>query len=487
MRQLIQSHSENLPSRRRIPAKKKTTLRRIVRCFVCGFGLALLLFLAANWTARLRFQSLVNARHRAGERVLLEDFQTAFLPDSQNAATYLEQAASCFKVDEMQPWVYYGVSHYELPESARDAVRQIFSEHPEILPLLRRADSCQKADWHVQWRSPVFESVDLKFIKRQGVLGQVLYPYGVYQHELGNDSAALECVEHLLAIARAIDQQPGFATHRAACSFDEHAAHLCLRVSLKGSSAPATNNAESEGFKRIATKLIKELADDDSRIWCAKQTWLEDRMQSVDIFLDPGAPAVLEFTSEGLRYWAAMNEISMYEGMVRASQEKRWSDAKNLYASMKQTPKFTVFDETFPPLDRLQPQFEAMTVRHAAAIALALRLYAEEHEGKYPSQLQALVPRYLRSLPSDPFGAPGDSLKYLSGDSPAVYSVSYDGIDSGGDRTAQRDPEGGPTFSPWKSRDAVFPLGGALLPADQFPKEVVIPPILGMSLWRGPH
>ena len=487
MRQTITSGSDNSTTRRRIPAKRKITVRAVVRCLVFALGFALLLLLAASWTARLRFQALVNERHRAGERVVLEDFQTAPLPDDQNAATYLERAANCFTLDSMLPWVYYGISHYELPDSARSTVRQIFSEHPEILQLLRQADSCDKADWHQHFRSPVFKSVYLKFIKRQGVLGQVLYPYGVDQHELGNDLAALECVEHLLTIARAIDQLPDFGSHCAGCSFDEYAAQLCLRVSPKLPSAAATSNLERDEFNRLAKKLIAEFLDDDSRIYRAKQAWFEHRMQMVDGRLNPGASAVIRFVDGPYLYWGAREEIPCYDALLCACQTKRWNDARDIYRSRAEEAKFTLFDEYSPPFNGLRPQFESMTARHAAAIALALRLYADDHDGQYPADLQSLVPRYLSSIPSDSFGAPGAPLKYLPGTRPAIYSVSYDGIDSHGDRSAWKDPGGGPRFNPWEARDAVFPLGGTLLPADQLPEKVVLRPRGVVRAWHGPH
>lgn len=490
MKKTIPSDSVNRAARRRIPAKRKITVRAVVRCFAFGFGLALLLLLAANWTARLRFRALVNERHRAGERVVLEDFQTAPLPGDQNAATYLERAANCFTLDPMLPWVYYGVSHYKLPDSARNTVREIFSEHPEILPLLRHADSCERADWHRPFRSPVFQSVDYSLIKRQDLLGQILYPYGVDQHELGHDSAALDCVEHLLTIARAIDQQPGFPSHRAACSFDEYAAQLCLRISLKirsQQSASPPDIAEQLRFKLIAERLIAEFLDDDARMWRARQAWFEDRMESADMFLSAEASASTRFTSEWLRYWAASDDIPRYDPLLCASQEKRWDGARDVYARFSQAAKSNGFDLTSPPLNRLQSQFESMTARHAAAIVLALRLYADDNAGQFPPDLQSLVPRYLHAIPSDPFGAPAAQLKYLPGNRPAVYSVSYDGIDSHGDRTAWKDPDGGPRFNPWESRDAVFPLGGTLLPADQLPGRVVLRPRGVVRAWHGPH
>jgi hypothetical protein len=99
-----------------------------------------------------------------------------------------------------------------------------------------------------------------------------------------------------------------------------------------------------------------------------------------------------------------------------------------------------------------------LTTARAAAVALALRLYAAEHGGETPATLGELVPRYLKAVPADPFAADGRPLRYVRGEQTVVYSVSEDGVDDGGDAAMpagqrERDPV-------WTPRDAVFPLTG---------------------------
>src|SRR5205823_13641584 len=47
--------------------------------------------------------------------------------------------------------------------------------------------------------------------------------------------------------------------------------------------------------------------------------------------------------------------------------------------------------------------FRVIANRRAAAILLALRLYALDHDGRLPEALEELVPKYLPQLPADPF------------------------------------------------------------------------------------
>ncbi|MDX9911263.1 MAG: hypothetical protein RBS39_05485 [Phycisphaerales bacterium] len=73
------------------------------------------------------------------------------------------------------------------------------------------------------------------------------------------------------------------------------------------------------------------------------------------------------------------------------------------------------------------------TTRHAALIAIALELYRREH-GAYPASLDALAPRFLPSVPRDPFD--GQPLRYELRDGVAcVWSIGADRKDDGGQPT----------------------------------------------------
>jgi hypothetical protein len=113
-----------------------------------------------------------------------------------------------------------------------------------------------------------------------------------------------------------------------------------------------------------------------------------------------------------------------------------------------------------PAFDRYVLQhYRGKTDRRLAATALALRLYAADHDGTYPKSLDALVPGYLPSLPLDPFAAGGRPLLYSAADpsAPVVYSVSENGVDDGGStvpKVARRTPLSGR----WDKQDAVLEM-----------------------------
>ena len=65
-----------------------------------------------------------------------------------------------------------------------------------------------------------------------------------------------------------------------------------------------------------------------------------------------------------------------------------------------------------------------------AATQLAIRWYTRDHEGRLPPTLDALVPKYLPSVPPDLFASAGARIKYVpAATQPFVYSVGDNGVD----------------------------------------------------------
>jgi hypothetical protein len=96
--------------------------------------------------------------------------------------------------------------------------------------------------------------------------------------------------------------------------------------------------------------------------------------------------------------------------------------------------------------------------RRAAAILLALQLYAVDHHGQLPKSLAELIPAYLPILPDDPFAAPGRPFGYVAtGNIPYIYSLGPDGVD-------ERSSNGwSPDWTTFSSRnkwpDHPYPIG----------------------------
>lgn len=84
----------------------------------------------------------------------------------------------------------------------------------------------------------------------------------------------------------------------------------------------------------------------------------------------------------------------------------------------------TVFSTSAPPLDTPRQRLEACE-QNLREIATALDLYAAANGGRYPPRLSALVPRYLKQIPTCP-AAHRDtySASYGVGDHPPRFSIA---------------------------------------------------------------
>jgi hypothetical protein len=114
-----------------------------------------------------------------------------------------------------------------------------------------------------------------------------------------------------------------------------------------------------------------------------------------------------------------------------------------------------------PSLSRaIEYDMKARAERRLSAAALAVRLYQVGHDGLFPPSLDALVPQYLPSVPTDPFNANGKPLRYVilpgalpdGRHRPLVYSVGLDGSDDTATRGAATVPAV-PCFSYVKGPD----------------------------------
>lgn len=85
-----------------------------------------------------------------------------------------------------------------------------------------------------------------------------------------------------------------------------------------------------------------------------------------------------------------------------------------------------------PVFDRAHWNFARNDAGNALwLISLALRVYRLEN-GKYPEQLKELAPRYLKQIPTDPFGG-GENMRYKKiKNTYVLYSIGSDGVDNGG-------------------------------------------------------
>jgi hypothetical protein len=456
------------------------------------FAIAMLLTLAftGSWWGwgeygRRELEREVVRLRAAGERIYPSDFRAAAPPDEQNAAIDLIAASEL--LEERAPECdAYATSELVLPldEREADVIAAAVSTNRAALRLIERAATRPHVYWRRAYQSPVIlgHSDVYRVASR---LSEFLRRAALYSHHRGDNGEASRRIGQLLFLARVADRDTGINSHAAACKARFAACDAIVQI------APQLRLDESPAWAADTELrlMILELAKDAARR-NAFRAWLEAaRMENLDAL---GSIATGDLDPRFLRFaiipqdeWVrrlccrvVFRPIAMHDGKLVLNHMNGLIDAAKV---ARHWPGFqaTGAELDIPEAVRQHPlahlpafllapsyeravmeHFQADTAAHLAATSLAVRLYAAEHDGRYPSDLIELVPRYLPEVPIDPM-TPGRALQFVPDvTDPIIYSVGNDGIDHGGSE-ARKYPhmtEYSRSILDWSARDLVVHL-----------------------------
>jgi hypothetical protein len=291
-------------------------------------------------------------------------------------------------------------------------------------------------------------------------------------HERGEDATAMHRIDQLLLLSRYTDTHPTLMGHLLAGGISGIAADRAFQMAPDLNIGTSSQQVSPEHLRRTFDQLL----DDRPRADAWRRAMLGERMLQFDLFnviangtpvqMVPNQPPQPYFNSKGrfvmqplinnnastaLDYMTKMIPVTSETNLPAARSKMPAAPDRNSIANALLSILLPAFDRAF------ETHFRSETDRHLAATVLAIRWYAVEHDGEYPQDLGALVPKYLPAIPSDPMAPAGKSLRYVVGATPAVYSVGVNAIDDNGNGTDTR----GDRYS-WASLDHVIPL---MLPA----------------------
>jgi hypothetical protein len=433
-----------------------------------------------GWEAERRLQAKIAEYRAAGQPVLLEDFSPSVVPDEENAALLLRQAAS-----KQVPPGDRDVSLSDLATDRalcaerRDLAAQLVRDNAETLGLLRAARGKTAARWGTVIASPVI-NVMLFSLPPQRDLAKLLVVTAIHQHQTGDDAGAIESIRDMLAVARHVeDGEPILISHLVRVAIDALATNTVEAICTDLRVAPAEPPAQGRGVPRhwpggfrsnanqsptadqaasrdSVEALIAELLDERSLQASSKLSMYGERMMQLDAVVALtqgrfGLTSAPMASSAGLfnrctalllaPAWKldGLRMIERTTRMAEATSAQNWPAAASMIPATLQPPSGPAAVVRLmssilePSLDRaVQTHFRLRTDRRLAATGLAVRLYELDH-GRRPDVLTELVPDYLASIPTDPFHADNAEIRYLpDAPSPLLYSVGPDGVDDGG-------------------------------------------------------
>ncbi len=408
--------------------------------------------------ARRQLDRRLDACRAAGQPVAMSDLACEPVPDKENAAHYFNQATAGLT---SSPGRVVDVQRLSAnPDACRffaDEVDAYLAENAAALDLVHQACQCERVDWQVQFVSPGI-NVLLPHLSGQRALAKLTSLAALRAHQRGDDHAALQHVEDILATARFTDLDgPFLMIHMIRVAIETTAigtiGGLLPTLSIV-SDQPATPGSRPAERKQIES-LIANLLDEGDYIADLNQAILGERVMMLDFLFSfasrpttaigaGSAPGVLEtafvalFEPAWLLDGARM--CDSFAHIADAVYCSEWPAARDRISTYDYHPGgiFERLSRLFsnvmmPSFERaVEIHYRIRAQRRMAALALALRLYRHDH-GQWPETLAALVPDYLPNLPTDPFDPAGGPIGYLpDADPPRLYSRNSDGIDQQG-------------------------------------------------------
>lgn len=365
--------------------------------------------------------------HQHGEPSALADLAPPDVPDDQNAAIPLEQAI--YELDQQSAGPRSGNDEFPTapPYPARwyELVKENHEENMLALLKVRQARSLPKIAWYPGIRDASDKSMTEAFrgLNEARGLANSLADEALYRHVQGNDAEAMEVLADLDFLSKAMGQRPLLLSMLVAWGIDalrtEDALVISTTLNAPGTAHPAQRQVVNDA---IASLLKDDLVPHAQRALREERVLFVARLQTgEDAGVSRGRMAdVLEL------FTRSADELGEMVSPVK-QPATRMTDAAT-QKELANDPEMQIMEGV---IKNLVKQIRRITLeRQVAAIGLAMALYRQDHSGKWPAQLQELVPQYLPSVPVDPYSHTGAALRYkilADGKRPVVGSVGLDG------------------------------------------------------------
>lgn len=454
------------------------------------------------WETR-RFEQAVASLRAVGEPTQATDFSTPAMgfdgtasdaavgwPFAGPARKFDDQAIRLYRraegmLDQDDP-VWRVVEQLQndflpLEINERAALSRLVSDRSRALALIERASSMPAVDWEIGYYDTSLAQ-GLPHLGTVSNLMRFLRLVALHDFAEGRHADAVRRIEQMLKLARPAKPEP---FPRSSLSYSSYEAMVAALTAAFAPEMHVGEKSESDARPNQVRTTIDRLLDDEParrqvRVACQGQRvmMIQSARQLADGRIDEvihSTPPSRQdsprwLTSYLARPWVMRDARELLhdsdDTMRQAMNALDWPACRNelaVRASDREASILHLFRGVLKCDNErwARTEYECLTERRLAAIALAVRWYACEHGGKLPSSLQLLVPRYLPRVPADPMADGSPELRYLPlGDRPIIYSVGRDGVNDGGSMVipAPRHSRPDHETSPWERRDVVVPL-----------------------------
>jgi len=458
-------------------SRSASPFRRLKRwTFLFVLLVACLVATRYGWDALAdrRIAELERRAHAMGQPLLLSDFTPEVISDADNAAVPIGQALTMYaaRPSSRNRVIPSFTSDEDAPIAEADlpAISSCINPYQAERNLVRSARARPQMVWNRPLISPIYRQL-LPQASASYSISEILLLAAEDAYARSDDGEMLEDIRDLLLLQKAIDcYYPVPVTHMVAMGIGGRATVAVRRSAM---SLQIADDAKSGATPRQVKALIADLLDESAmqkngiRAFFGEAAMILDAAPYETAWLHP-APVTWLF--EPMYKADAQRKAAINIANAQSFQKATWpavhAELKSetlLDASLLESFTHPMFRSISYDPDRWPTlHFQHLAERRIAAVMLALRLYQHDHADALPRSLTELVPKYLPTIPADPFHPAGKPLRYLPlHDPPIIYSVSDNGADDGGSEKpmpGQKLTGNGVTVNRWLERDAVFSL-----------------------------
>lgn len=413
-------------------------LKRLVVVYLL-FG-ALLVGIRIWWgkLAQKRLDANIAAIRASGEPALAVDMNEEPVPDADNAAYYYRQAVAKLNPNVISPaasnYIYndyppFPRKWFALADASQKTNQGAFD-------LAREARKHPRVQWMAAYSSPLINVV-LPHLNGARDLANHIGDNALLLHFTGNDAEAIESIKDVWALADAVDKTPLLVSHLVAIGIRALALDrleiIARDLTIEGVS-PTTRPTDRPATRQQVSEIMALVLDPDAEQRAVAHMFASERAFQVDSIL---------FYPKSSRWMWPMFQLDAVAAMhasdqwIASTTQPTWPatvvamrptslPADNLAHAFSRI--------VIPALNRARlTDFKVEAEARLAATILAVRLYRLDHNGAFPPNLDALVPKYLAKVPEDPFSTQPREIGYAPPGKmphPMVYSVGEDYTDN---------------------------------------------------------
>ena len=370
----------------------------------------------------------------------LTDFAAKNVTPETNAVPLFRKAMESLQVSKEELNSLKLARQLPLTDSQRIACDAVLKKNAAALALLSRAAALPGVDWQLPFDHPKLEDFTALPYNDMRTLACLVETAALRAHEQGDDRAACARVREMLNFRNAVGEIPTMTPVIVCANLDILTADTLLEI------IPDLNVGEKPGAVPVAEvrSLIRDLTDDAALLAVRRRQFWGERALSFK-FSDASLKAnpqenvnprdlqavLLSVTSACALAQNYPQAHKPYQDMEAFAAVKFADEAASKkWAAENPGPAaaLLVRAQLLAQFDRSHfPCFRALANRSMAGIALAIHLYALDHQNKLPERLDDLLAAKLLPtgrLPDDPFSPTPAPFRYRPAETrPFLYDV----------------------------------------------------------------